>query len=107
MKIKTGDNVRILTGKDKGKQGKVIQTFPAFDRVVVEGVNTMTKHLRKQSNRAGQKITFSSPIHISNVAIVSAKSGKSGRVAYKIMNQEGVHKKIRIIRIKGETEDLE
>ena len=107
MKIKTGDKVRVLTGKDKGKQGNVLQVFPLLQRVVVEGVSVMTKHLRKTGQRAGQKIEFPSPIHISNVELVSPKSGKSGRVAYKVIEQEGKKKKIRVIRKKGEVEDIE
>lgn len=107
MKIKTGDKVRVLTGKDKGKQGNVLQVFPVLQRVVVEGVNVMTKHLRKTGQRAGQKIQFPSPVHVSNVELISAKSGKSGRVAYKLIEQEGIKKKIRVIRKKGEVEDIE
>ncbi|MBI4437878.1 50S ribosomal protein L24 [Candidatus Uhrbacteria bacterium] len=107
MKIKTGDKVRVLTGKDKGKEGAVLQVFPGLQRVVVEGVNKMTKHLRKTGQRAGQKIEFSSPLHVSNVALVSPKSGKTGRVAYKSIEQEGKKKRIRVIRKKGVVEDIE
>ena len=76
MKIKTGDKVRILAGKDKGKEGKVIQVFPKLERLVIEGANLMTKHLRKQGNRPGQKIEFPAPLHASNVQIISSKSSK-------------------------------
>jgi large subunit ribosomal protein L24 len=107
MKIKTGDKVRVRTGKDKGKEGNILQVFPHLERVVVEGVNIMTKHLRKTGQRAGQKIEFPSPIHVSNVALVSSKSGKSGRVAYKVIEQDGTKKKIRVIRSKGQSEDIE
>ncbi len=107
MKIKTGDKVRVLTGRDKGKQGNVLQVFPVLSRVVVEGVSVMTKHLRKSGQRAGQKIEFPSPIHISNVELVSSKSGKSGRVGYKVIETDGQKKKIRIMRKKGEVEDIE
>lgn len=107
MKIKTGDNVRVLAGKDRGKQGKVLQVFPALERAVVEGVNLMTKHLKKQANRPGQKISFPSPLHVSNLQIVSQKSGKSGRVGYKTIEQEGKRTKIRVLRSKGQSEDLE
>lgn len=107
MKIKTGDNVRVLAGKDRGKQGKVLQVFPALERAVVDGVNLMTKHLRKQANRPGQKISFSAPLHVSNLQIVSSKSGKSGRVGYKTIEQEGKRTKIRVLRSKGLSEDLE
>ena len=107
MKIKTGDNVRVLTGKDKGKQGTVLQVFPGLERVVVEGVNLMTKHLRKQANRPGQKIEFSAPMHASNVQVVSKKSGASGRIGYKRIDKEGKSVKIRVIRSKGQTQDIE
>ena len=107
MKIKTGDNVRIIAGKDKGKQGKIIQVFPKLERIVVEGANLMTKHLRKQQNRPGQKIQFSAPMHYSNVQIISAKSGKIGRVGYKFVEKEGKQTKIRRIHSKGQSEDIE
>jgi large subunit ribosomal protein L24 len=107
MKIKSGDMVRIRTGKDKGKQGKVLQVFPDVGRVVVEGINMMTKHLRKGANRPGQKIQFASPVHVSNVSLISPKTGKTGRVGYKKIQTEGKRKTIRIIKKRGETEDIE
>jgi large subunit ribosomal protein L24 len=108
MKIKTGDKVRVLAGKDKGKEGNVLQVFPELSRVVVEGVNTATKHLKGRGREAkGQKISFPSPIHISNVALVSGKSGKSGRVGYKRIEKDGKSQKIRVLRVKGAAEDVE
>ncbi|NQV89663.1 MAG: 50S ribosomal protein L24 [Parcubacteria group bacterium] len=107
MKIKTGDNVRVLSGKDKGKQGKVLQVFPELSRLVVDEVNMMTKHLRKQGDRPGQKIQFPAPLHISNVQLVSSKSGISGRVGYKMIEKDGAKTKIRVIRSKGQSEDIE
>jgi large subunit ribosomal protein L24 len=107
MKIKTGDVVRLLTGKDKGKEGKVLQVFPALERVVVEGANFMTKYLKKRGNQIGQKIQFPSPVHVSNVQLVSSKSGAKGRVGYKMIEQDGGKKKIRVMRKKGNTEDIE
>ena len=107
MNIKTGDKVRVMAGKDKGKEGTVLQVFPKLERAVVEGVNIMTKHLRKQGNRAGQKIEFPSPIHVSNLQVVSAKTGKVGRIGYKRIEKEGKSTKIRVIRSKGQTEDIE
>lgn len=107
MKIKTGDKVRVIVGKDNGKEGKVLQVFPKLERVVVEGINLMTKHLRKQGQRAGQKIEFPSPIHVSNVKLISPKSGKIGRVGYKSIEQDGKKKKIRVIRTKQYIEDVE
>lgn len=107
MKIKTGDKVRIISGKDKGKDGNVTQVFPEISRIVVEGVNIMTKHLKKRGKQAGQKIQFSSPIHVSNAMLVSGKSGKAGRVGFKTIEKDGQKTKIRVLRSKGTTEDIE
>jgi len=107
MKIKTGDKVRITAGKDKGKEGVVLQVFLNQERVVVEGANMLTKHLKKQGDRPGQKIQFSAPLHVSNVKIVSPKSGKTGRIGYKLIESEGKKSKIRVIRSKGQSEDIE
>lgn len=107
MKIKTGDKVKIMAGKDKGKEGKILQVFPKMEKVVVEGLNLATRHLRGQRGQAGQKIQFPAPIHVSNVQLVSPKSGKTGRVGYKILKTDDQKKKIRVIRSKGSVEDIE
>lgn len=70
LHIKSGDMVKVLTGKDKGKKGKVLQVFPKLNRVVVEGVNQSKRHLKtKQSGQKGQVVEFSMPIHASNVQV--------------------------------------
>lgn len=107
MKIKSGDKVRVLTGKDRNKEGKVLQVFPNRERVVVEGVNMLTKHLKGRGEHAGQKIQFSSPMHVSNVQLVSEKSGIHGRIGYKMIDADGTKKKIRVLRKKGAVEDIE
>jgi large subunit ribosomal protein L24 len=107
MKIKTGDNVRVIAGKDKGKEAKVMQVFPKLNRIVVEGINVATRHLSGGRGRQGQKITFPAPIHVSNVKVVSEKSGKSGRVGYKFLDKDGKQKKVRVLKVKDKTEDLE
>ncbi|HBL39431.1 TPA: 50S ribosomal protein L24 [Candidatus Uhrbacteria bacterium] len=107
MKFKTGDPIRILTGKDKGKEGKIIQVFPKLDRVVVEGLNLRKRHLRASAGRTGQIVEFPAPIHVSNVAIVGAGGIKTGRVGYKFIDEEGKKKKIRVIRRAGKTEDID
>ncbi len=95
MKIKTNDQVKILTGKDRGKTAKVIQVFPADDRVVAEGVNQIKKHLRARSRtEKGQVIALSAPLHISNVALVCPKCSRPIRIGFKI---EG-DKKMRVCR---------
>ncbi|MFZ6014885.1 MAG: 50S ribosomal protein L24 [Patescibacteria group bacterium] len=79
VRIKKGDNVAVIAGKDKGKTGKVMQVLPAMDRVVVEGINKCKRHLRPR-NRGdkGQVVEFFMPIHISNVMLIDA-AGKTIR----------------------------
>ena len=85
MKIKTNDKVKISTGKDKGKTGKVIQILPEMNKVVVEGVNTMYKHIksRKRGDK-GQRVEFNGPVAISNVAVICSKCSKPSRLGYKL-----------------------
>lgn len=67
MKIKTGDSVRVMVGRDKGKTGKVTQVFPAKRLVVVDGVNNQTRHVKSRGDKPGQKVTFNAPIRVDNV----------------------------------------
>ncbi|MFH1088833.1 MAG: 50S ribosomal protein L24 [Candidatus Uhrbacteria bacterium] len=108
LKIKTGDTVRIIAGKDKGKQGKILQVFPKLNRVVVEGLNLAIRHLRsRRKNEAGQKITFPAPVQLSNVQLVSSKSGGIGRVGWKLIEKDGKKTSVRVIRHRGNSEDIE
>lgn len=85
MKIKKGDLVKINTGKDKGKQGKVTQVFPHLDKVVVESLNINKKHLRSQKQgESGQVIEFSAPLLASKVQLICPKCGKMTRVGIKL-----------------------
>lgn len=104
MKIKTGDKVRIMVGKDKGKEGKVIQVFPTLNTVVVEGLNQHVKHMKKRGTQAGQRITFSAPLNASNVQLVGAKG--VGRVGYRIEKAGGKTKKVRVLKSKNGTEEI-
>ena len=82
MKIKKGDTVKVISGKDNGNEGKVLQVFPKKNLVLVEGVNISKKHQKPQGQTMlGGVIDKSMPIHISNVALIVKK--KSGRVIYK------------------------
>lgn len=85
QKIKVGDNVRVLSGKDKGKTGKVIQSFPGVKKIVVEGVNIIKKHLkaRRQGDK-GQKLELSAPMAISKVALLCPHCEKGVRVGFKV-----------------------
>lgn len=99
MKIKKGDNVIILTGKDKGKKGKVLEAFPMEEKVIVEGVNILKRHQKSRlGNKKGEVIDVTSPIHVSNVAVVDPKSNKATRVGYKV--NDG--KKVRVAKSSGQ-----
>jgi large subunit ribosomal protein L24 len=83
MRIKKGDTIKVIAGKDNGKTGKVLQVLPGIGRVSVEGVNVLSKHLRSQKKeQQGQKVEFPSPIQISNVMLVCSQCGKTTRVAH-------------------------
>ena len=97
-KIKSGDNVVVLTGKDKGKQGAVTQVLPKDNRVVVEGVNLVSRHTKAtQADPQGGIKQKEAALHVSNVAIVDS-NGKPTRVGFKI---EG-DKKVRVAKTTGE-----
>jgi len=100
-KIKKGDKVVILTGKDKGKTGEVTQVLPKEDRVVVAGVNTVKRHQRQTQTTPGGIEEKDAPIHVSNVALADPKTGEATRVGFKV---EG-DKKVRIAKKSGEVID--
>ncbi|WP_007023271.1 MULTISPECIES: 50S ribosomal protein L24 [Saccharomonospora] len=101
MKVKKGDTVLVIAGKDKGAKGKVIQAYPGRQRVLVEGVNRIKKHTRiTQTQRGAQSggiVTQEAPIHVSNVMVVDS-DGKPTRVGHRI-GEDG--KKVRISRRTG------
>lgn len=104
MRIKKGDNVKVTAGKDRGKTGKVIQAFPGNDRVVVEGVNSMAKHMKTRKEGAkGQKVEFSGPIRASNVMLICPKCAKPTRVGMKALGTGSDKKKVRTCRKCKET----
>lgn len=77
MKVKVGDKVRILAGKDRGKEGKVILTLKKKDKVVVEGINIVKKHMKPNAmNETGGILSVEAPIHVSNVKVIEAKEDK-------------------------------
>ncbi len=99
MNIKKNDKVQILAGKDKGKSGKVLQSLPRDNRVSVEGLNLLIKHMRpRRDGEKGQRIEFPAFINASNVALVCPKCGKTTRVAYKVIEQNGKNKKYRVCK---------
>ena len=100
MKIKKGDQVIVLTGKDKGAKGEVTKTLPAERRVIVQGVNLVKKHAKPTQFAAGGIQSKELSIHVSNVALADPKSGKATRVGYKTL-KDG--KKVRVAKKSGET----
>lgn len=98
LKIKKGDTVKVLSGKDKGKTGKVLRVMPSVGKVVVENVNIHTKFERPRGTRqsVAQKVTFSSPMAASKVMLIDPNSGKPSRVGFQILengNKQRVAKK--------------
>ncbi|GIJ21535.1 50S ribosomal protein L24 [Micromonospora lutea] len=101
VKVKKGDTVIVIAGKDKGAKGKVIAAYPRQDKVLVEGVNRIKKHTRISTTQRGAKtggiVTQEAPIHVSNVMVVDS-DGKPTRVGYRI-DENG--QKVRIARSTG------
>jgi large subunit ribosomal protein L24 len=86
MKIKKGDNVIVIAGKDRGKTGKVVRVLREKERVIVDGINIVKKHQRpSKSNQKGQIIDKLLPIHISNIMLVDPKTSKRTRVGKKLV----------------------
>ena len=103
MKIKKGDKVKILAGRDKGKAGKVLQVYPKHLKLAVEGVNLLYKNMRpKRQGEAGQRIQYPAPLHISNVELVCPKTNQPTRIGYKILDN---HKKVRVSKKANEPID--
>ncbi|MDO2949015.1 50S ribosomal protein L24 [Aeromonas simiae] len=99
-KIRREDEVIVLTGKDKGKRGKVTQVLASEGKVVVEGINLVKKHQKPVPalGQAGGIVTKEAPIHVSNVALFNSASGKADRVGFRI--EDG--KKVRVFKSTGE-----
>ena len=94
MKVKVGDNVKILTGKDKGKEGKVLFTLRKKDRVVVEGVNIVKKHMKpSRMNETGGILEVENPIHVSNVKVLTAKEDKKTKEVKEVKTEKKATKK--------------
>ncbi len=102
MHVKKGDKVQVISGKDKGKQGEILQALPKQNRVIVEGINVVKKHAKpSQDNPQGGILNVEAPIHASNVMAIDPKSGEPTRVGYK--EEDG--KKVRIAKKSGEALD--
>jgi large subunit ribosomal protein L24 len=102
MHVKKGDKVQVISGKDKGKQGVILQALPKQNRVIVEGVNVVKKHAKpSQDNPQGGILNVEASIHASNVMLIDPKSGEPTRVGYE--DKDG--KKVRVAKKSGEALD--
>lgn len=89
MKIKKGDNVLVISGKDKGRTAKVLRALPKEQKVLVEGMNLKKRHMRpKRQGEQGQVLAVAAPLQVSNVKLVCPKCGKAARVGYKLVGDK-------------------
>ena len=102
LKIKKGDHVVVVTGKDRGKHGEVLKVMPSENRAIVKGVALVRKHQRQTANQEGGIVTKEAPIDISNIALEDPKDGKPTRVGYKFL-KDG--RKVRFAKRSGEVID--
>lgn len=102
MRIKKGDTVVVRTGRDRGRQGEVIQVMPSEGRVLVRGVNVVKRHSAPRPGNPGGIIDKEAPVHASNVAVVDPKDGKPTRVGFKFI---GEGRKVRFAKRSGEVID--
>jgi large subunit ribosomal protein L24 len=101
-KIRKGDRVVVLTGKDKGQRGDVLRMFPSENRALVQGVNMVRRHQRQTPQSEGGIISKEMPIHLSNLALEDPESGKPTRVGFKTL-EDG--RKVRVAKASGEVID--
>ena len=101
LKVKKGDKVVVITGRDKGKSGEILEVLRAENRVVVQGVNMAQRHQKQSMQQEGGIVQKELPIHVSNVALIDPKTEKPTRVGYKMDGE----RKVRVARRSGEALD--
>ena len=101
-KIKKGDKVVVITGRDKGRSGEVVQVMPAQERAIVRGVNLVKRHQRQTMQQEGGIITKEASVHLSNLALTDPKSGKPTRVGFKTLDDG---RKVRFAKRSGDLID--
>ena len=102
LKVKKGDRVVVIAGRDKGKRGEVLSVIPDENRALVQGINVVVRHQKQSQQQEGGKISKEAPIHISNIAVEDPASGEASRVGYKILDDV---RKVRFAKRSGETID--
>ncbi len=101
-KIKKGDKVVVLTGRDAGKSGEVVQVMPKETRAIVRGVNLVKRHQKQTATQEGGIISKEAPIHLSNIAVADPKDGKPTRVGFKVLDDG---RKVRFAKRSGDLID--
>lgn len=103
MKIKKGDKITVIAGKDRGKSGTVLRALPKKEQVIIEDINVVTRHQKsRRHGQQGQIVQRPAPVHVSNVALVDSKSKKPARVGYTIEGEGEKRKKVRVTRPSGD-----
>ena len=100
-KIRKGDKVVMLTGRDKGRTGEVVEVRPDDDRVLVRGINMVKRHQKQSAQQEGGIISKELPVHLSNVAIADPKDGKPTRIGFKFVGSGDDRKKVRVAKRSG------
>ncbi len=103
MKVRKGDNVVVLAGKDRGKKGEVLRVWPKNQRVLVQRVNMVKRHMRASAAQAAGIVEKEAPIHVSNVALIDPNSDQPTRVGFKVLDGG---RKVRVARRSGEVIDI-
>jgi len=101
-KIKKGDTVVVLTGRDKGKSGEVVQVLPADNKALVRGINMVRRHQKQTQTQEAGIVAKEAPIHLSNIALADPKDGKATRVGFKVQD-DGT--KVRVAKRSGDLID--
>ena len=100
-KIRKGDKVIVLTGRDRGRTGEVIEVRPDDDRALVRGVNLVKRHQKQTAQQEGGIITKEAPVHLSNLALTDPKDGKPTRVGFKFVGEGDARRKVRFSKRTG------
>ncbi|BDA84791.1 50S ribosomal protein L24 [Aureimonas sp. SA4125] len=106
QKIKKGDKVVVLAGKDKGRAGEVLKVMPKDDRAVVRGINMVKRHTRQSATQEAGIISKEASIHLSNLSVADPKDGKPTRVGFKVVGEGESARKVRVAKRSGEQIDV-
>ena len=102
IKLRKGDTVIVITGKDKGRKGDILKIMPAENRALVQGINKVKRHQRQSASEQGGIVEKEAPVHISNLAIADPKDGAPSKIGFKILNDG---RKVRFAKRSGEEID--